>query len=343
MAMDSRRRFMLMAFGVGGAAALGLAALWRNGASAAAAPAAVKDLQTAKKSGYALGTTIHMLALHERAEQAAAGLDAAFAELERVENALSIYRPDSALSRLNRDGVLEQPHPCLVEVLQAAQEMARQSNGAFDVTVQPLWTVYAAAQRQGRLPAEAEIEAARRKVDWRKLEVARDRVRLHGSGMQVTLNGIAQGYAGDRVLNVLRAHGITHALANTGEVAALGGKQCGEPWVAGIQDPREDGALLGLARLDGRCLSTSGDYNTAFCPDKSLNHIFDPATGRSPLDFSSVSIVAVSGMTADALSTAAFVLGAEKGAKLVQATPGAEALFVLKDGRQLKTQGFPLA
>ncbi|MCW8133558.1 MAG: FAD:protein FMN transferase [Planctomycetota bacterium] len=342
MSNQNRRQFLMMAFGAGGVAALGVASLWRGGGQAAAVPAKkLEGLQAVQRRGRALGTEVQMIVLHERRERAEAALDAAFAELELVEEIMSIYRPGSQLSRLNRDGEVRDPHPYFVEVLRRAQAMAERSGGAFDVTVQPLWELYAAAQKSGELPAPARIAAARRLVDWTKLEASPARVRL-APGMKATLNGIAQGYAGDRVLATLRSFGVTHALANTGEVAALGAKAGGQPWVAGIQHPREADALLGLASLDGRCLSTSGDYATNFSADRAYNHIFDPATGASPGAFSSVSVVAPDCTGADALSTAVFVAGPDKGLELVRATPGAEALFVHKDGTQRKTDGFPL-
>lgn len=345
MANHNRRQFLMMAFGAGGMAAVGLAALWRRGVTAPeASPAAamLEGLQMARRSGRALGSEISMIALHSKQAQAEAALEAAFAELETVEQVMSIYRPESQLSRLNRDGALSNPHPYFVEVLKSAQAMSERSGGAFDATVQPLWELYAAALKSGGLPSDAEIDAARRMVDWTKLEVSNERIALRGSGMKVTLNGIAQGYAGDRVLAAMRAHGVTHALANTGEVATMGRKNGGEPWVAGIQHPRQPDALLGLACLDGVCMSTSGDYNTAFSSDHAYNHIFDPATGRSPGSFSSVSVTAPKCVDADALTKPLFVMSLERAQAFVAATPGAEALFVQKDGRQFMTRGFPL-
>lgn len=297
-----------------------------------------------RRTGRALGTDVSMLVLHEPGKESAASaaLDAAFLELERVEAVMSLYRPESELARLNRDRVLENPHPSLVSVLRAAREMAEKSGGAFDVTVQPLWELYFAAMNRCRLPGAAEVDAARRKVDWRRVDISPARVRL-GEGMAVTLNGIAQGFAADRAVEALRAHGIRHALANTGEIRALGPKQDGIPWGAGIQHPRAKDALAGIAELNGVCLSTSGDYATPFTPDFVYNHIFDPATGRSPLELASVSATSPSGMTADALSTALFVMGIQRGMELIESLPGSAALFVRKDLTVLATRDFPLA
>ena len=162
-----------------------------------------------------------------------------------------------------------------------------------------------------------------------------------GRGMGVTLNGIAQGFATDRVLDVLRQHGIESALVDTGELGTVGNKESGAPWTVGIQDPRRSDAFVSIATLDGRSLATSGDYATAFSADFSYHHIFDPATGRSPQAFRSVSVVASSGLDADALSTAAFVLGLPNGLRLIDEWPGADAMFVLKDGSVQATAGFP--
>jgi thiamine biosynthesis lipoprotein len=211
------------------------------------------------------------------------------------------------------------------------------------VTVQPLWQLYAAAQKTGQLPDAAAIQQARRAVDWRNVEIAREGIRLKAPGTAVTLNGIAQGFAADRVVAVLRKHGIEHALVNTGEIGTVGGKPDGESWTVGVQHPRRAEAYAALANIAGRCMATSGDYATYFTPDHSAHHILDPATGRSPMQLASVTVLAPTGVEADALSTAIFVMGVGKGLALAQSTPGIDVLFAMKNGRTLATSGFRLA
>ncbi len=340
----SRRRFLCAALGACGTAGFGYAA-WRSFPSARRDRSDAPDtagLASCTRTAKALGSEVSITALHDRREVAEQAVAAAFDELELVEELMSIYRPHSQLSRLNRYGVLETPHPHLVSVLRAATNFSKASGGAFDVTVQPLWTLYADAQRQGRLPEAAEIEAARRKVDWRRLEISEQRVALRGEGMAVTLNGIAQGFATDRALAALREHGIEHALVNAGEIGPLGYRADGGAWTVGIQHPREAEAYIALTKLDGRALATSGDYATTFSPDRAYNHIFDPRTGRSPPQLASVSIAARTALEADALSTAVFVAGVERGLELVAAAAGADAFLVLKDGRTMATRGFPV-
>jgi thiamine biosynthesis lipoprotein len=294
-------------------------------------------------SAPAFGAEAKLIVLHDDEAAAARAMGLALGELREVEEVLSLYRPDSALCRLNREGVLTRPHPFLVEVLRKAQQFSELSGGAFDVTVQPLWELYATAKRAGRVPEAAEVEAVRRKVDWRKVDVARDRIHLGERGMGVTLNALAQGFAADRILATLRSHSIQHALVNTGEIGAMGCKEGGAPWTLGIQHPRKPEAYVALAKLSDCCLATSGDYATRFSDDFRRHHIFDPATGRSPQELASVTVAAPSGLDADGAATAVMVLGQERGLKLLQSLPGAEAFLVLKDDRTIMTPRFPKA
>ena len=325
-----RRQFLFMMGGVGGLAALGTIPALRS-----------RGFEKVERKSWALGSDVSISALHEDRRTAERAVDDAFAELERIEEVMSLYRPHSQLCVLNRAGVLENPDPSMVEVLLAARTMSERSGGAFDATVQPLWQLYAEAKKAGGLPEPAAIEAAQRLVDWRRVEIGPDRIRLGGEGVAVTLNGIAQGYAADRVQAALHARGVRNALVNTGEFGSLGRKADGTPWTVGIQHPRRPDAYLAIASLEGRFLSTSGDYATFFSDDFRHNHIFDPRTGLSPVEFSSVTVLARTGMESDALTKVLFVLGLEKGLDFVRSTPGADALCVLKDGRTASTSGFP--
>ncbi len=344
----NRRQFLYVAAGTGGALSLGAAAwLLRNATSAGSTQQLSREvahagLQSATRTSWALGSEVSMTALHARPDVARGAVDAAFAELELVEELMSIYRPHSQLCRLNRDGVLDDPHPHFVEVLQYAQTMSQRSGGAFDVTVQPLWALYAEAKKAAALPDSEAVAAARRQVDWRRVEISSRQIRLRGEGTAITLNGIAQGYAADRAIVALRSRGVAHALVNTGEIGALGDKADGERWTVGIQHPRHEDAFISLAKLADRCLATSGDYATTFSDDFRFNHVFDPRSGRSPDELASVTVAAPTAMQADALSTAVFVLGPERGLELVRSMPGTDAFFVLKDGRTLITEDFPI-
>jgi thiamine biosynthesis lipoprotein len=273
-----------------------------------------------------------MTALHADERAAHVALDAALAELERIESVMSLYRPGSQISRLNRESVLEHPDPSLVEVLRAAAEVAEKSGGAFDVTVQPLWSL------KGEKPDAGTLAL----VDWRKVEFDEKRIRIT-PGMAVTLNGIAQGYAADSAMRVMRAHGVEHVLIDAGEFSAHGMNAENAPWRIGIQHPRDRDAFAALTPLENRCLATSGDYETAFSDDFSRHHILDPRSGESPGELASVSVLAPTAMSADALSTALFVLGAKRGMDFLRHYPDTDALLILKDGSRLATRGFTFA
>lgn len=342
MSLRSRRQFLILAAGAG-TGALAYLGLRGSGARHEADPSPVlASLQKAEASTWALGSDVSMVAFHADRGQAEAAVQDSFETLRHVESLMSLYRTDSQVCRLNREGMIDDPHPDLVEVLEAARQWSERSKGAFDVTVQPLWALYSSSQKNGDLPTADALAKTKALVDWRAVEVSRDRVRLDRKGMAVTLNGIAQGFAADRVLTVLRERGVRHALINTGEVGALGAKpSAGKPWSVGIQHPRSEDSFIEVARLEDKCLATSGDYATSFTPDRLHHHIFDPATGDSPGDFSSVTVLANNAMEADALSTTLMVMGRERGADLVRQTSGAEALFVGKDGTTRATKGFP--
>jgi thiamine biosynthesis lipoprotein len=293
------------------------------------------------RTGWALGSNVSLSVAGLPTTAAERALDAAFAELETVEQVMSLYRPASQICRLNRTGELRDPHPYLLAVLRQAEQTSRLTGGALDISVQPLWELYSAAKHEGRLPTEGEIAAARAKVGWWGVELRDDLVLLRQPGMAITLNGLAQGFAADRAIAALREHGATHALVNAGEIASRGTRPDGNPWRVGIQHPREREAYVSLAGLAGRSLSTSGDYETTFSADFTKNHIFDPRTGDSPAELASVSMVAPTALAADALSTAAMVLGTDRTLDLVTRSPGVDALLVTKAGRVLATVGFP--
>jgi thiamine biosynthesis lipoprotein len=268
-------------------------------------------------------------------------LPRAMHEVQVIDGVFSLFRPDSQLCVLNRDGRLDAAHPHLLRNLEFAVQLGERTGGAFDLTVQPLWEVFAKARQQGGLPQSRDIAAARSLVDYRALRIEGDRVRLERRGAGVTLNSLAQGYAVDVVLEVLRREGIGAALIDTGEIGNLGMRAAGRPWAVGVQHPRDHGAVIALVGMDGRVLSTSGDYATAFSADFRHHHIFDPARGLSPTTWSSTIALATSGMVADGISTALMVLDRAAGAELVRTFSGSDAVWIDKQAAMTATAGVP--
>ncbi|MFC5353745.1 FAD:protein FMN transferase [Azospirillum himalayense] len=324
--MTTRRRFLGIA-----ATAAGLALL-PGGLRAAGVP-----VRTWR--GVALGADSVLQLAHPDPAEADRLIALCLEEVARLERVFSLYQTDSALARLNRDGVLDAPPADLVRLLSEAAAFSRRTDGAFDPTVQPLWQLYAGHfARPGADPAgppEAVLRAARDLVDHRKLRVEPGRVAFAGRGMAVTLNGIAQGYVTDRVSERLRAEGMTDVLVDLGEIRALGHHPSGRPWSVGLADPLVDGRNAGTLEIADRAVATSGGYGTPFDPAGRFTHLFDPATGGCAQEWLAVTVLAPDATTADALSTALSVAPEARAAVLLDRFPGTAARLTRHDGSVL--------
>jgi FAD:protein FMN transferase len=330
-----RRNFLRSSLGAG-AAGLG-ASGWLLADDARGAD----TLQWRDRTLLGFGTVLSLRVAHTGSRQAELALDAAVETIRHVEAQMSLFRRDSALSQLNREGVLLRPHPDLVKVLQLAQSVSARSQGAFDVTVQPLWTAFEQAASRQALPSPEAVKAARAAVGWEHLAVSSDAIRLGRPGMGVTLNGIAQGFAADLVRTRLQAHGVKHALVNAGEWTALGQPGNDRPWLLGLQDPRDAQALIARLALDGRSIAVSADNECSFSADRVHHHIFDPHTGYSPADLACVAVAAPSCALADALTKVMFVAGREGALRLAQEW-GVDVLVVDKQGHWQATPGLKM-
>ncbi len=281
--------------------------------------------------GTALGAVASLQLYHEDPAAADALIDAVAAGTRRLERIFSLYKPDSDLARLNRSGFLETPPPELVGLLRRAATLHEATEGAFDVSVQPLWSLYSEHFSQEDAdpagPPQERVRAALDLVDCRRVRVGADRISMP-KGMALTLNGIAQGYISDRVVDILRNGGVTHALVDMGETRAVGDKQEGAPWRIGIADPSDPARSCAELNLADMAVATSGAYGFQFEPTGRFNHLFDPRNGQCATLYRSVSIVADDATTADALSTACSLLGQDQIARALSAGRADYALVV---------------
>ena len=329
-----RRTILRWGWGLGASAATGLVASSKLGNSS-------QELQWVSRTLTAMGTSMTMQVAHFDAERATRALDAAMAEIRHIEDQMSLFRPDSAICRLNRTGRLANPHPDMLEILRVAQQVAQQSQGAFDVTVQPLWLAFEEAKSLGRLPSAESVLAARQQVGWSGLRVTESEVQLERAGMGITLNGIAQGYAADKVKARLQGLGIAHALINAGEWVSLGQPAHEGDWTLGVANPREAHQLITGISMEGRSVATSADDQCTFSSDFVNHHIFDPHTGRSPTELSSVTVVAQKCVIADALTKVFFMAGFDRALPLARKW-GVDVLVVDKRGRWQASPGVSL-
>ncbi|MDA9435589.1 FAD:protein FMN transferase [Bradyrhizobium sp. CCBAU 51627] len=293
--MPTRRRFIRIS---AAAAGLGLLSSGRF-VRAEVAPAVWQ--------GTMLGAVATMEIHHEDRSRAERLIALACAEARRLERLFSLYLNDSALVELNRTGILVDPAAEMVDLLSTSQHYARLTGGLFDVTVQPLWDLYASHFSQDDAdpagPAAAAIQAALAHIGSDRMTVGRDRI-VMPRGMAVTLNGIAQGYVTDKVVDLLRAHGVAHSLVDMGEARAIGTRPDGRPWEIGIADPDVTGQTKAVLPIADRAVSTSGNYGFRFDPRAQFNHLFDPRTGGCAHRYRSVTTVSRNATAADALSTA---------------------------------------
>ena len=291
----SRRRFVRIS-----AAAAGL------GLSPSGLPARA-GAEPAIWRGTVLGAVASMVIHHEDRSEAERLLSSACAQARRLERLFSLYLEDSALVQLNRTGILVDPAPEMIELLSISQHYCKLTGGLFDVTVQPLWDLYARhfsrkdADPAG--PAPTAIKSAVGRVGCGRLSVRRDRIAVP-RGMAITLNGIAQGYVTDKIVDLLRSQGVGHSLVDMGESRAIGSRPDGRPWEVGVADPDVAGRTETVLPIVDRAVSTSGAYGFRFDAAGRFNHLFDPRTGGSASHYRSVTTVSRNATAADALSTA---------------------------------------
>ncbi len=257
--------------------------------------------------GTMLGAAATMKIHHEDQREAERLIAAACAEARRLERLFSLYLKDSALVELNRTGVLVDPAAELVDLLKLSQRYAELTCGKFDPTVQPLWELYAdhfsRANADPDGPPRSAVQTALARVGYDRLKISRDRIVMpHGTA--ITLNGIAQGYVTDKIVDLLRAQGVVQSLVDMGETRAIGSRPDGAPWEVGIADPDEVGRTATILPIVDRAVSTSGAYGFRFDRQGRFNHLFDPANGSCADRYRSVTTVSEHATSADALSTA---------------------------------------
>lgn len=252
--------------------------------AAVLAPVSARAQTLTTWEGRGLGTALSLRLLGADPHKSRQTFARVEAEIDRIESLASLHR-DSALTRLNRDGHLAWPSPDLLDLLTLAGQVNAASGGAFDPSIQPLWLALADGK---------DTRTARTLIGWHRVQLSPEEIRL-GHGQALTLNGIAQGWAADRIAALLRRDGFTEALVDMGEVVALGPASGG--WPAIIQAP--DGTSLAETRLRNRALATSSPRGTLV---NGQPHILGPK-GQQPV-WRTVSVSASWAAVADALSTA---------------------------------------
>jgi thiamine biosynthesis lipoprotein len=287
-----------------------------------------------KESRILMDTFCSITVVASSKEEAKAAIEAGFGEILKLETLLNYFSPESELSAINNAAgaaplkVTKET----VEILIKAMHIAEYTDGAFDPTLAPvikLWK-FSKIPSDSVMPSGGDVDKALQRIGYRKVAIDRgsSEVLLKEGGMEIDLGGIAKGYAADKAVLAIQSLGIQSALvAIAGDIRGFGTNTSGQPWRVGIQNPRpetdsekpwED--ILATIQLKDSAISTSGDYQRFFMRDgKRYHHILDPHTGY-PAESGLISstVIAPEGYLTDGLSTAVFILGAEKGIRLLE-------------------------
>jgi thiamine biosynthesis lipoprotein len=263
-------------------------------------------------------------------------------EYRRVDDAMSTYKPDSEISRVNAHAA-EGPMVIsddLFDLVERSLELSVASGGAFDITYDSVGYLYDFRARQR--PTDEEIEQRLGAVDYRHVVLDKERrtIFFKTAGVRINLGGIAKGWVVERGAAMLRARGVEHALLNAGGDTRVLGDRRGQPWVVGIRHPRIADQVVTRLPLIDEAISTSGDYERYFEEDgRRYHHILNPATGRPTEGVLTVTVIGPDGTLTDGLDTAIFVLGVEKGLELIEAYPAYETIIVDASGKISYSKG----
>ncbi len=292
------------------------------------------DNQPTRRTQFIMGTLVEITVSHSDPEIIQTATTQAFDEMKRIEQLMSTYLPSSEISRINRAAGKE-AIPVSREVEEVIREgiyWSKQSAGAFDITVEPLVQLWDFDGEKEIIPNENTIRKTASLVNFRDIEIRDHTVKLKKRGMAINVGGLAKGYAVDRATSILRGMVPSGIVNAGGDLFAFGQKSKQASWNIGLQHPRKPQDLLAAFAVKNQAIATSGDYQRYFIKDGiRYHHIFDPQTGKPARLMISATIITTEVMDADALATAVFVMGPDKGIEWVDSMDNVEAMLVLED------------
>jgi thiamine biosynthesis lipoprotein len=323
------------------AALLTLAAVACSGP--APAPSGARLVERARMS---MGSELRLTAWTDDESKAVAAFDAVFADFDRLDSLMSVWRPGSEVVRLNAaagdHAVTISPE--VRDVLLTGRQISEWTNGKFDVTFGALSGLWKFDHDQDNvIPDRREVEKRLPLIDYRNLEIDAEAgtAFLTRKGMSVHLGGIGKGYAVDRAAEILRGAGLRDFMIQAGGDLYVAGRRGDRPWHLGIRDPRgpADRSFAALDLSDGT-FSTSGDYERFFIKDgRRYHHIIDPDRGEPSQGTRSVTIVTDRAIIADGLSTGVFLLRPQAGIALIERLPDVEGVIVTAKNEVLVSSG----
>lgn len=312
--------------------------LFAASAALVAGPARASSSEKLRSwSGVAMGADASLAIRHEDPDEAGRLIALARAEIERLEAIFSLYRADSALSRLNAAGRLSDPPAELLELLSICGVINSATNGAFDPAIQSLWAYHAEVFSGARRADDAAFREIVAASGWRQVKFDTNEIRLASRSAALTLNGIAQGYATDKVAALLRANGLRNVLVSVGEIAAFGEHAPGEPWRIGLAHFPGDAADERIEISDG-AIATTAPLATTFDQVGRVSHILDPRTGAPAAgQWRQISVLHSSAAVADGLSTGMALMDREAIERLLAGHEKFRVIAFGKDGGRYET------
>jgi len=294
------------------------------------------DVEVYEETRQMMGTFVQIKIVFDKAEKKESVFDAAFKEIMKVDRLMSAYRDDSQLSMINRYAgikpvVVDRE---LIEVLEKSILLSNATGGAYDITAGELIDLWGFYKKNGHVPSAAEIEETLKRVDYRKIIINREKstVFLKDELMSIDLGSIAKGFAVDQAAKKLRIMGVSGALVNAGgDIYALGRKEV-TPWKVGVRNPLNNSEEVYRKLIaEDAAVVTSGCYHRYIeLNGKKYCHIIDANTGMPVEGVLSVTVIAESTATADALATSVMLLGSEAGLKLIEDWERCEGLIIYK-------------
>ena len=305
----TRRRFLKI---------IGLASIGAISGTALVKLTKTDILQKVTWQGIALGSPAEITIYHPNQKEAEDILSESHKKLVQLENLFSLYKENSQLSMLNKNGYVKNPHPDMLALINLSKKYAEMTDGAFDVTVQPLWNLYNEAFiKTNKPPLESEIEKTLSLVDWRSISVSKNLINYEKEGMSSTLNGIAQGYITDKISEHLINSDINNTLVQLGEYRGIGDHPDGRPWRLLLSNPEHTDSI-GQIEFTNAAVATSAGLGTPFDLTGKHHHIFDPKNGYNANNYLQVSVTSKTAAEADALATAFLILNQEASEKIAR-------------------------
>lgn len=279
--------------------------------------------------------TIYAVGPKEKTSQA---IDAALNRMEEIGVKFNSLDPRSPIYAFNHQGT-PISDPEIVDLVRIGLQISQESDGAFDMTVAPLLELWGFYDKSFRVPQEQEIKECLKRVGYQHLILKNGILKKDAEGVMIDLGGIAKGYALSEAIKVLKNSGVASALFDAGgDVYALG-KKGRKLWKVGIKDPRGDG-VLGYIRARDMAVMGSGDYERFFIQGgKRYCHIFDAKTGYPAQGIASVTLIYPDPVAAQPWSKIPFIVGPQKGLKILEKIPGLEAIIVTTSGEKIYSSG----